>query len=219
MIDLQRTGDVFVLRLDNGENRFSWAMLDAIEVALETVASTDGPRALVTTGTGKFFSNGLDLDWLAANSSRSDEYLARIHGLFAKVLSLPCATAAACNGHTFAAGAMFALAHDRLTIREDRGFWCFPEVNLGLPFTPGMRALIRGRLPIAAAHEAMVTGRRYTGPEAQSAGLVQAVATESALVTEAVAWAQAIASIAGPIVSTIRMDLYTEVLDALRLGS
>jgi enoyl-CoA hydratase/carnithine racemase len=218
MIDLHRSGDVFVLRLDHGENRFSLAMLDAVEVALDTVAETDGPRALVTTGTGKFFSNGLDLDWLTANGSRSDEYLARIHSLLAKVMSLPCPTAAACNGHTYAAGAMFALAHDRLTMREDRGFWCFPEVNLGLPFTPGMRALIRGRLPIAAAHEAMVTGRRYTGPEALSAGLVQAVATESALVTEAVAWAQALASIANPIVSTIRMDLYAEVLDALGPG-
>ena len=218
MINLDRSGDVFVLRLDNGENRFSLAMLDAVEAALDTVADTDGPRALVTTGTGKFFSNGLDLDWLTANGSRAGEYLARIQHLFARVLSLPCPTAAACNGHTFAAGAMFALAHDHLTMREDRGFWCFPEVNLGLPFTPGMRALIRGRLPIAAAHEAMVTGRRYTGPEAQSAGLVQAVAAEAALVPEAVARAQALASIANPIVSTIRMDLYAEVLKALRLA-
>ena len=112
MIDLSRDGDVFVLRMDHDENRFSPQMLDALQAALTTVADADGPRALVTTGTGKFFTNGLDLDWLGANQERLGWYLDQVSALFARVLTLPCPTAAAINGHAFGAGAMLALAHD-----------------------------------------------------------------------------------------------------------
>jgi len=216
MIDLSRDGDVFVLRMDDGENRFSPPMLDALESALETVAETEGPRALVTTGTGKFFSNGLDLDWLGANPAEGDAYVARVHRLFARILTMPCPTAAACNGHTFAAGAMFALAHDHLVMRNDRGYWCFPEVDLGLPFTPGMNAIIRARLPITAAHEAMVTARRYGGVDAHRAGIVHEAVSEAHVLAHAVAWATPLAAKASPVMAAIRSMLYAEVLEHLR---
>lgn len=215
MIELSRDGDVFVLRMDDTENRFSPAMLDALEGALEAVAETDGPRALVTTGTGKFFSNGLDLDWLTSHPDQSRAYIDRVHRLFARILTMPCATAAACNGHTFAAGAMFALAHDHRVMRNDRGYWCFPEVDLGLPFTDVMNALIRARLPITAAHEAMVTGRRYGGVDATKAQLVQEAVSEAHVVEHAVDWVRPLAAKASPTMATIRSMLYAEVLDLL----
>jgi len=65
---------------------------------------------------------------------------------------------AALQGHTFAAGAMLALAHDQRVMRSDRGFFCFPEVDIGIPFTVGMNALITARLSARVAHEAMTTG-------------------------------------------------------------
>jgi Delta3-Delta2-enoyl-CoA isomerase len=56
--------------MNDGENRFNptsvaaWnAVLDEVEAA---AAGPDGLCALVTTGTGKFFSNGLDIAWLDA---------------------------------------------------------------------------------------------------------------------------------------------------------
>ncbi|MEZ5179747.1 MAG: enoyl-CoA hydratase/isomerase family protein [Acidimicrobiales bacterium] len=163
MIDLTRDGEVFVLTMHDGENRLSPPMLDALDAALTEVAEAEGPRALVTTGSDRFYSNGLDLDWLGDHPDEMLPYLGRVHALFARILSMPCATVAACNGHTFAAGAMLAIAHDVRVMRSDRGYWCLPEVDLGMPFTPGMNALIPARLPAMTAHEAMVTGRRYTG--------------------------------------------------------
>jgi enoyl-CoA hydratase/carnithine racemase len=215
MIELTRDGDVFVVRMDDGENRFSPATLDALDAALDAVAAAEGPKAFVLTGTGKFFSNGLDLDWLTANGGQAGAYLGRVHGLFARVLRLDCPTVAACNGHTFAAGAMLALAFDRRVMRSDRGYWCFPEVDLGLPFTPGMNAIIRARLPITTAHEAMVTGRRYGGEEARAVGIVQAAVPEDRVLPDALDHARALAPKAGPTMATIRSDLYAEVLHAL----
>ena len=105
-----------------------------------------GPRALVTAATGKFFSNGLDLEWLGAHGDQNEDYIARVHALFARVLALPVVTVAALQGHTFAAGAMLALAHDLRVMRADRGFWCLPEADIGIPFATGMSALIQARL-------------------------------------------------------------------------
>ncbi|WP_433478435.1 enoyl-CoA hydratase-related protein [Spirillospora sp. CA-142024] len=216
MIDLQRDGDVYVLRFDAGENRFGPDFLGAVEGALDTVAKNDGPGALVTVGTGKFYSNGLDLDWLGANQDRFEEYLRRVHGLFARVLELPMPTVAALNGHAFAGGGMLALCHDVAVMRTDRGYFCLPEVDLGMSFTPGMNALITGRLPKATAHEAMLTGRRYTAEEARAAGIVQRTAAEEEVLPAAVEAAAALAGKDGGTVAKIRTGLYRPALDALR---
>ena len=212
MIDLQRDGDVFVLTMDDDENRLSPSNLGDLEAALGTVEEADGPKALVTTGTGKFFSNGLDLDHLGAHPDELVPYIARVHALFARVLSMPCATVAACNGHTFAAGAMLAICHDHRIMREDRGYWCLPEVDLGMPFTPGMNALIPARVPPMTAHEAMVTGRRYSGTDALAAGIVQGLAPESEVLSTAVAHAATQTSRAGAGIAGIRTHLHADVI-------
>lgn len=215
MIDLQRDGDVYVLRFDAGENRFSPDFLDAAQGALDTLEKNDGPGALVTVGTGKFYSNGLDLDWLGANQDRFEDYLRSVHGLYARVLSLPMPTVAAINGHAFAGGGMLALAHDFAVMRTDRGYFCLPEVDLGMSFTPGMGALIQSRLPKAAAHEAMVTGRRYTAEQARAAGIVQRTAAEDEVLPTAVELAASLAGKNGKAMGKIRTDMYRPALDAL----
>jgi enoyl-CoA hydratase/carnithine racemase len=216
MIDVRREGDVHVLRFDSRENRFGPDFLDGLSRALDEVTKAPGPRALVTTGTGKFYSNGLDLDWIS--QQHPDEwgpYLDRVHGLFARLLTLPMPTVAAVNGHAFAAGAMLSLAHDYRVMRVDRGYFCLPEVDLGLSFTPGMSALIQARLPKPVAHEAMVTGRRYGGEEAVAAGIAHRTAPEAEVVSAATGLAAPLAAKDGATIAKIRAEMYAPVLEAL----
>jgi Delta3-Delta2-enoyl-CoA isomerase len=214
--DLDRIDDVFVLDLGETENRFHPDWLASVEGHLSVVEQAEGPRALVTTATGKFFSNGLDLDWLGGHGDQMAAYIARVQQLFARVLALPVVTVAALQGHTFAAGAMLALAHDHRVMRADRGFWCLPEVDLGMPFAAGMAALIRARLTPQAAHEAMVTGRRYGGGDALAAGIVDRVADEDRVRETALELAQPHVAKAGPNLAAIKTGMYGPVLDALR---
>ncbi len=219
MTETRRDGDVVILQLDAGENRFSGEVLDQIHSTLDVieahVAAEEGPIALVTTGTGKFFSNGLDLDWLMSHQDQAASNLSQVHSVFARLLRLPCVTIAAMNGHAYAGGLMMALAHDLRVMRIDRGYLCLPEVDLGMPFTDGMRELIAARLPPQTAHEAMVTGRRYTGPDAQAAGIVDLALAEDRVLAEAVEYAASLAAKAGPTIATIRADLYRTALVAL----
>lgn len=218
MIDLSRDGDVYVLAMDNGENRFSPAMLDALEAALATVEAHEGPNGLVTTGSGKFFSNGLDVDHMSADPDGLLEYLNRVDRLFASVLSLPCPTAAALNGHAFGAGAMLALAHDQRLMRTERGYWCLPEVDLGMPFPAGMRTLVMARLPRVTAHEAMVSGRRFDAEDALGASIVDAVRPVEELLAETVTRVQARAHQSGSNLAGIRTGIHADVMAALRRG-
>ena len=216
MPTLDRSDDVFVLDLGDTENRFHPDWLAAVDAALDEVERADGPRALVTTATGKFFSNGLDLDWLGAHPDRYEGYVDDVHALLARVLVLPVVAVAALQGHVFAAGAMLSLAHDLRVMRVDRGFWCLPEADIAIPFTPGMSALIQGRLAPRTAHEAMVTARRYGGADALTAGIVDHAATEDAVRSTALELAAAQAGKAGATLATIKTRMYAPVLDLLR---
>ncbi len=213
---LEWDGDVAVVRMHHDENRFHPEMLAAINAALDEVEGRDGPTAVVLTGESKFFSNGLDLDYMgAAGADEAASVVSDVQGLLARFLGFPTATVAALNGHVFAAGAMLALACDQRVMREDRGFFCLPEVDLGIPFTPGMNALITSTLSTATAREAMLTGRRYGGTDALAAGIVDAAVPEGEVVASAVARAAELAAKPRHAVAAIKGRLYAEPIEAL----
>jgi len=212
---LSRDGDVFVLDLGSDENRFTPDWLAAVTGLLDEVEAVTGPRALVTTATGKFFSNGLDLDTLTQQPETLGDYVGRVHGLFARVLTFPAPTVAAMQGHVFAAGAMFALAHDWRVMRRDRGYFCLPEVDIGLPFTPGMSALIRAKLPTRTAIDAMTTGRRYGGEDALAAAIVTEAADEDDVVPRAVELVRPLAGKDAGTLGAIKQGMWADAVRAL----
>jgi enoyl-CoA hydratase/carnithine racemase len=194
MIDLERDGDVFVLRMRAGENRFDRGFVDDLLAALDEVEKSEGPAALVTTGEGKFYSNGLDLAWLGgAGAGEAEAFLADVHRMFARFLCFPVPTVAAINGHAFAGGGMMALGHDLRVMRSDRGYFCLPESDLNLVLTPGMNAIVTAKLPRVTAHEAIVTGRRYGGEACVARGIVHEALPEAEVLPRAIELARPLA--------------------------
>jgi Delta3-Delta2-enoyl-CoA isomerase len=212
---LTREGDVLVLDLGEGENRFNAASLDSIEACLDEVEAA-APCALVTSAHGKIWSNGLDLEWMAQQGQAAVPFVGRVHELLARVLEIGVPTVAALQGHVFAAGAMLALAHDQRVMRADRGYFCLPEVDIGIPFTPGMSALIVARLPVRSAIESMTSGRRYGGEEAAAAGIVDEAVPEAEVLSRAVARAGGLAGKDPGTLRTIKQRLHEPALTALR---
>ncbi|MCA1982241.1 enoyl-CoA hydratase-related protein [Nocardioides nematodiphilus] len=206
---------IHVLRLGDDENRFSPDWLTAVEGALEEIAARPAP--LVTVGDGKQYSSGLDLDWVGQHPDQFIPYAARVERVFARVLTLGVPTVAAINGHAFAAGAMLALSHDWRVMRADRGFFCLPEVDIHIPFTTGMAALIQAKLSPRAANDAMTTGRRYGGEEAAAAGIADATASEDEVLSTALAMVAPLAGKDPATLAAIKATMYADV-DA-KLGS
>jgi enoyl-CoA hydratase/carnithine racemase len=216
MLALERHGPVFLLRMQAGENRFDAPFLAALGEALDEVEGSEGPAALVTTGHGKFYSNGLDLVWMRGQEAPAlAAFVAAFQRLLARVLAFPLPTVAALGGHAFAGGAMLALAHDFRLMRADRGFFCFPEVDLGLPLAPGMTALLRARLPQPVLHEAIASGRRYGGVECAAERVVEQALPDAELVPRALERAAALAGKDRATLGALKRGLYADALAAL----
>jgi enoyl-CoA hydratase/carnithine racemase len=225
MPKLEHDREVYVLDLGDGENRFTKEWLTEVNALLSEVEAADGPKSLVTAARGKIWSNGLDLDWMIAHTDELADYLGAVQALFARVLTLPFVTVAAVQGHAFAGGAMLAITHDYRVMRADRGFWCLPEVDLRLPFSTGMSALVAARLPASTAANAMISGRRFGGTDALAAGIVDAVAgagatdpreAERAIMIAATERARPLAGKASPALGTIKARLHAATIAALR---
>ena len=215
MIELTRTGAVFVLAMQSGENRFNRAFLNALNGALEEIEGSSGPAALVTVGSDKFYSNGLDLDWLMSPAGEGPGFIGDFLAFFARMLALPLPTVAALNGHAFAGGAMFALAHDFRVMRGDRGFFCLPEVDLGMPFAPGMNALITGKLDSRTASDLILTGRRIGGEEALRLRVVDEIAAADEILPRAVARAEALSAKERSAYGRLKRDLFAGAIELL----
>lgn len=176
MPTLSKNESIWTIDLGEDENRFSPAWLRSMADILTQVTESAEPAVLVTTGAGKFYSNGLDLDYLGEHPGDLGSYVEQVQAVLATMLTLPVPTVAAVNGHAFGAGSMFAMAHDYRVMRSDRGYFCFPEVDIHIPFTRGMAALIQSKTTPRAAVDAMTTGHRYPAADALAAGLVDDVA-------------------------------------------
>jgi Delta3-Delta2-enoyl-CoA isomerase len=213
-IDVTTVDGVTLVTMQAGENRFNLPFVTALDHTLQ--AAGDERRPLVLTGVGKFFSNGLDLDWLSvAGPDGGAEMMAALHQVLARLLAFPGATVAAVNGHAFGAGAILAAAADMRVMRQDRGYFCFPEVDLGLAMSEPFDAVLQAKYPRSALLTGLLTGRRYGADEARALGFVDETASEDQLVATALDRACALAGKDGATVGAIKASLYRSTLAVL----
>ena len=208
---------VFVLTMVDDDNRFHADSVAEWHAAVDEVEASTGPAALVTTGRAKFYSNGFALERLIEEGTLG-EVIPDALRLFARFLRLPVYSVAALNGHVFAAGAMLAMAHDARVMRADRGYWCLPEADMGVPLAPGMTALVAAKLPVATAHAAIMTARRWGGDEAVIAGIVDEAVPEDRVLERAVELAAARAATDRDATVALRTGLYGDVIATLERG-
>jgi enoyl-CoA hydratase/carnithine racemase len=192
-LEMDQRGAVAILRWDDGENRVNLDSMTEWHAALDELEGVEGPLAMVATGTGKYFSNGLDLDRLGTDPDEVGPTIELLHQLLGRLLLFPAYIVAAVNGHAFAAGAMISACFDARVMRTDRGYWCFPEVDISLPFDAGMTAAVSARLPAEAVQDAMLTGRRYAAEDALALGIVTDTADEARVLDTAIALAEPMA--------------------------
>lgn len=214
MIDHDIVDGVSLITMRAGENRFNLPFVEALTAAIDEAADRTGP--LVLTGEGKFFSNGLDLDWLRGEGAdRAEAMFPELYRLLAKILTFPGSTVAAINGHAFGGGLIVSAVADRRVMRADRGFFCFPEVDLGMAMSDEFDAVIQAKLPADALLQALVSGHRYGGDEAVAAGLVHAATTEDALVPTAIAMAAETTDKDGATIGRIKAKHFQHVVGLL----
>ena len=141
-------------------------------------------KALIITGlafdtnyipqTTKFFSNGLDLQWmLQANRNASALIESYNSQVLARLLTLPFTTIAAINGHCIGAGLFLCLSTDYRIMRTKRGYISWPEANLGMRLTKGFSELSKAKITNhKVLRESILTAKKYTSSEALANSII-----------------------------------------------
>jgi enoyl-CoA hydratase/carnithine racemase len=217
MIDLTREGEVFVLTMNDAENRWNTTFVREFNTALDEVEASTGAAALLTVSASeKFFSNGLDLEWLGSEGDHHGgdraAFGAEFMALMGRIISLPLPSVAAINGHAFGAGFMCALCHDKRLMRADRGFACANEVEIGMVIPEPELALFRHKLPMNVFFETVQLARRWAGPDALAAGIVNATSDLEGLRDAALTEAASLARLGAnrKVYGAMKQSLYGE---------
>lgn len=212
---------VAVVSMNNGENRHNLEFAETMNSFLDQIAADTSIEGLVLTSSDeKNFSQGMDVSWLETcwQNKELDQIKRCFYGMndiFKKLMLIPMPTIAAINGHAYGNGAILSCACDFRFMRTDRGFFCFPEVNLGIPFFHGMNAILKKAIPYYKLVEMQFSGNRYTAPELeQHHVIVRACADREELMAEAVAYAGSFSKKRG-IMGEMKKRMYRDIIEVM----
>ena len=211
---------VALVVMNDDENRFNPDFLSAfLGVMDEIEQQTDALTVVVKSAHPKIWSNGIDLDWLgpvvmSGDTATPKAFLYQLNEVFKRLLTCPMLTVAAITGHAFAGGAILSCAFDFRYMRSDRGFFCFPEVDISIPFLPGMIALSEKAIPKQKFDEIKLTGARLTADECAAAGFVRGAVHIDTLMDEVMAFAKGLNK-QRPIIGEMKARLARNILKVM----
>lgn len=179
MIKVEYNENIAYLILDNAENKQNIEFADKMLAALDEVENNKNIDVLIITSSDeKNFSQGVDLNFLMEKFSKKDYesvklFMHKMNEVFKKILIFPIPVIAEITGHAFGNGALLACACDFRFMRNDRGFFCFPEVDVNIPFLPSMVEYAKKAVGIQTLEMMLLTGKRLTAKEAESYGILK----------------------------------------------
>jgi enoyl-CoA hydratase/carnithine racemase len=175
---------------------------------------------IITSNDEKNFSQGIDVMWITDHMQKNEhqpviDFINEMDNVFKKMLLYPVPVIAAINGHAFGNGSIMSCACDFRFMRSDRGFFCFPEVNIGIPFRWGMNAFVKKAIPLHILSQMQFSGNRYTALELEKHNIiVKACANQEDLMASAIAFAKTLQKKRG-ILGEMKKRLYNDIIKVL----
>jgi Delta3-Delta2-enoyl-CoA isomerase len=166
---------VFVLRFQNGlkENRMNREFFVKLNQALDVVEKKRDNAAIVIVGSGKFFSNGMDMSYLKNNFEEAVDLMQKTL-LRLTLFGVP--VVACLNGHTIAGGAILSLCADvRVMTNQERRYFWINEVALGVPITGFIASIVQQKVPSHVQNRLLLQSHRFSSNDALRFGIVDEV--------------------------------------------
>ena len=183
--DLKTEGAVQVLTMTNGANAntLTEAILGELTALLTEVEAKEGNTALlIHSDSAKYWSTGLNTDWLMQQPREFfPGFMQQLDQFLLKLALLKLPTVGCLTGHTFGGGALMAAALDFRVMNAEKGWFCFPEVDVKIPFSHVMHRLVEDLVTPQVMREMTFTGARYGGEEALQKGVVDRIAPATEL--------------------------------------
>jgi len=197
IVEWVKDGTVAIMTMNNGENRHNPEWAEAMLSTYDEIMADEEIKALVLTSSDpKNFCLGVDIDYMMNALSKNDfpgisQWLYRNGDVFRAIMMAPVPTIAAITGHAFGNGAMLAGACDFRFMRADRGYFCFPEIDLGIQFAPSMTEWMKRIMPYHLFVKMQFTGEKIGAAELEKYNVImKACENAEKTVEEAVAFAK-----------------------------
>ncbi len=178
VIEWKADEGVAVVVMNNGENRHNPLFVKSMLEILDEIEEDKSISAVVITSSdNKNWSQGIDLTWIMGEIQAGEyqtvkDFLYGINNIFKRILLYPVPVIAGINGHAVGNAAILACACDFRFMRSDRGFFFFPEIDINIPFLPGMIALVKKSIPGNKFEEMVFTGKRYAASELEKYNII-----------------------------------------------
>lgn len=177
-VRLELSAGVATITLDRPErhNAFTWAMKDAFADAVERIAGrADEVRCVVVRGAGKSFCSGADRAALGElDRGRARRFMMEATAAFRALQALPVPIIVVVHGYCMGGGFELAL-HGDIVLAAGDAVFALPETSLGVVTTAGSIGRLSATVGQATARDLVLTGRRMSGRQAHSMGLVARV--------------------------------------------
>jgi enoyl-CoA hydratase/carnithine racemase len=197
IIEWKKLETVGVITMNNGENRHNPEFIRAILTSFDEIERDPMiSSVIIASSDPKNWSQGIDLLWMTDAMAKNDlqglrDFMYGLNRIFNRILLYPMPVIAAINGHAFGDGTIMACACDFRFMKADRGFFCFPEIDINIPFLPGMQAIIRKAIPYYKLEELVFSGKRTGAAELEAHHVImKACENEEALMRETLAFAK-----------------------------
>lgn len=221
-VRVEKSGNVAVITMDDGENRHNPGFIQRMLEVFDGIEADDAAQAAVlSAGAGKYWSLGIDVGWMMqvlteGRQQEARDFLYGLNRLSERILTFPMPVVAAINGHAFGDGAMLALVCDFRFMKAGRGFFCFPEVDINIPFMPSMLQIIRKAIPSFLMDDMILSGRRVGAAELEKHNvIVRACADDDELMRDALAYAGAFAK-PRAIMAEHKKRMHKSIIDLMR---
>jgi enoyl-CoA hydratase/carnithine racemase len=212
---------VAILTMTNGANKQNLDFANTMNAMLDEIIADKTVTALIITSNDeKNFSQGIDVEWILDKAQKKEyqpviDFIRGMDVVFKKLVAYPVPVIAAINGHAFGNGSIMSCACDFRFMRSDKGFFCFPEVNLGIPFRAGMNAFIKKAVPMYKLVEMQLTGNRYTAKEMEAHHVIlKACEDQADLMAQALAFAKTFKKKRG-IFGELKKRLHKDIIEIL----
>jgi enoyl-CoA hydratase len=214
MIQLEMDAGIATLRLNRPPaNALDLPFIIALGEAFAELENKNEIGALIITGTGRFFSAGLDLKAVPAYSADEQRALAtELNRMVGRLYGLPLPVIAAVNGHCIAGGVIVALCCDyRIAAAGDYKIG-LTEARVGVPFPVAPMVVVQGELSQPAARIAVLLARNISPEDALSQGMLDELQPAEQLLSRAMEIAEEMATLPRSAYGRIKRQLRAAAL-------
>jgi enoyl-CoA hydratase len=216
LLDIDRDGDVFVVRMNRPPANAMSPDLLAEGTRLAAELESDRAPAVVITGSGKFFSGGVDLK-LTPTLSPDDQagLVDGINDLFLTWYGFPRPVVAAVNGHAVAGGLILALCSDyRIAVPEAKVG--LTELRVGVPYPVAALGVVKAELAPHVVRRLVLDAGLIDASRALQMDVFDEVADPDEVLDRAIAKARSLAELPAGTYEVVKGQLRGPAVDSMR---